>query len=82
MEVLGAPNIQALVSEFNFCLSITPREGEMEDICLLDFFLGTKIDGILQMVPYRDENAANDHQNVTLDHSYYANYAHYLTAIF
>ena len=69
MEVDGSPNIQALVNEFNFSYQLPG--GRYVPIRLFPWNENRWNTGNGAI---RDENAANDHQNVTYDHSYYANY--------
>ena len=75
MEVLGVPNIQALINEFNFVYDYPRINGQSGGKVTVKLFPWDENRWNTGNGAIRDENAANDHQNITHDHSYYANYA-------
>ena len=64
MEVLGAPNIQALINEFNFDYKY-PSKGGNGGYLTIRLFPWDENRWNTSNGAIRDENAANDHQNVT-----------------
>ena len=70
MEVHGNPNIPNLIKEFNFSYQL-PRTNRYVNVNLFPWDVNRWQP---TNAPIRDENGANDHQNITYDHSYYSNY--------